>query len=203
MAIAFTPEEREKIQRALLEAALRSASKGSARHVTVDELAREAGISKGAFYGFYKSKEHLFLDMVEMIHGEMYGNAERTMAQSGDKPLNERVFLTIYEVYRVAKERNVIDFMTEEVPLMLRRLPMETGRKLYHDDSEYIKRLIEKGDLQLNADMDTVCTVVRLILSNLRVKNLMGDRFDDAMKAIIRGACQQLVATAQSAVSAL
>ena len=73
MATAFSPQERERIRESLLDAALKSAASQGMRHATVDELAREAGISKGAFYRFYQSKEHLFLSMLERTHEEMYG----------------------------------------------------------------------------------------------------------------------------------
>ena len=56
MATAFSPQERERIRDSLLDAALKSAASLGMRHATVDELAREAGISKGAFYRFYPSK---------------------------------------------------------------------------------------------------------------------------------------------------
>ena len=77
MATAFSPQERERIRESLLDAALKSAASQGMRHATVDELAREAGISKGAFYRFYQSKEHLFLSMLERTHEEMYGSAEK------------------------------------------------------------------------------------------------------------------------------
>ena len=48
MATAFSPQERERIRDSLLDAALKSAATQGMRHATVDGLAREAGISKGA-----------------------------------------------------------------------------------------------------------------------------------------------------------
>ena len=56
MATAFSQRERERIRESLLDAALKSAASPGMRHATVDNLAREAGISKGAFYRFYESK---------------------------------------------------------------------------------------------------------------------------------------------------
>ena len=50
MATAFSPRERERIRDSLLDAALKSAATQGMRHATVDGLAREAGISKGAFW---------------------------------------------------------------------------------------------------------------------------------------------------------
>lgn len=193
MATAFTQQERDRIREQLLDVALRYAAVGGSRRVTVDEIAREAGISKGAFYGFYESKDHLFLDMVERIHHEMYGNAAKVLKEGRELPISERVHRAIFEVYRVARDRNVISFIREEVPLMLRRLPPEAVKALYRSDEEYIRDLIAKGGVSLNADMDTVCTAVRVLLLTLQIKDNVGSHYDEAMKYIIRGACQQLV----------
>lgn len=193
MATAFTPQEREKIREQLLAVALRCAAAGGMRSVSVDEIAREAGISKGAFYGFYTSKELLFLDMVEMIHREMYGNADRVLRENAGLSISERSILAIYEVFRVAKERNVIRFIREEVPLLLRRLPPDTVRAMYHSDDEYIRRLIEHSQVRLTTDMDTACCAVRLLLMTIQFRDEVNGCYDEAMKNIIRGSCGQMI----------
>ena len=65
MAVGFTTKERESITEALLRAAGRHAALSGMKKTSVDELCAEAGISKGAFYSFYPSKEHLFLTVME------------------------------------------------------------------------------------------------------------------------------------------
>ena len=193
MATAFTAQERKKIKEQLLAAALRYASAGGSRHVTVDEIAREAGISKGAFYGFYESKDHLFLDMVEQIHREMYGSAGRVLEDNAALPISERVHLAISEVYRIARERNVIGFVREEVPLILRRLPPLVVKDMYHSDDEHIREMIAKNASRLTADVDTVCAVVRVLLLSLQNQDEVGEHYGEAMKYIIRGACGELI----------
>lgn len=197
MATAFTQQERARIKEQLLAVALRYAPMGGMRRVSVDEIAREAGISKGAFYSFYPGKEQLFLDMVETIHREMYGNADRVMRENAGLPISERIIQAIFEVYRVARERDVIGFIREEVPLMLRRLPPDTVQAMYHSDDEYIRRLIEKSKVRLTADVDTVCSVVRLLLMTIQFKDEVGGRYDEAMRHIIQGSCRQLIAGSQ------
>ncbi|MDD3335397.1 MAG: TetR/AcrR family transcriptional regulator [Eubacteriales bacterium] len=196
MATAFTPKERERIQRQLLDAALSLASQSRPLHVSVDELARMAGISKGAFYSFYDNKEMLFLDMVERIHREMYGNAAKVLASHADRPIEERVSLAISEVYRVARQRNVIAFIREEVPRILRKLPPEKEKELYRSDSDYIRDLISQSKAQLTTDIETACVTVRLLLMTLLFRNEVGGRYDDAVKTLIDGACQILVVKA-------
>ena len=111
MSAELTQRERERDSGRLMDAALRMASTTGMRHATVDELAREAGISKGAFYRFYQSKEHLFLSMLERTHEEMYGSAEKVLAERTDLPLRERTMQAILEMFRVAETYNLIPFI--------------------------------------------------------------------------------------------
>lgn len=72
MAKAFTEQEADIILQNLKTSARRYAASRGVRKTTVDELAREAGISKGAFYKFYPSKEMLFFEILEDMHTEIY-----------------------------------------------------------------------------------------------------------------------------------
>jgi AcrR family transcriptional regulator len=60
---------REESKAATREKLLAAASKAFARYgfaaISVDEIAESAGFSRGAFYSNFKSKDHLFLTVVE------------------------------------------------------------------------------------------------------------------------------------------
>lgn len=60
MPLAFTHEEQLNIQQKLEESAFSLVKQKSVKKITVRELSNQAGISIGAFYKFYPTKEHLF-----------------------------------------------------------------------------------------------------------------------------------------------
>ncbi len=194
MATAFTQRERERIYQSLQDAALKAASTVGMRHVTVDELAHMAGISKGAFYRFFESKEHLFLSMMERMHNEMYQSAERVLSGRTDLSIRQRTMLAIYEVCRVAQKHDLIPFIREEMPLLLRRLPEDVVREHYITDEELIRSLIEKAGAQLNTSLETACTIVRLLMMSLAFKSDVGSGFEEAMRLMVEGACDRVLA---------
>ena len=55
MARSFTEREKENIKKGLQDACKRSWTQYGYKKTSVDELCREAGISKGAFYLFFES----------------------------------------------------------------------------------------------------------------------------------------------------
>jgi AcrR family transcriptional regulator len=61
----FSEQEKQMIQQRLLEKGHEFFCKHGLKKVNVEELAKAANISKGAFYQFFESKEALFMDIVE------------------------------------------------------------------------------------------------------------------------------------------
>ncbi len=193
MATAFTPKERDTIEKKLQEVALQCASTVGMRRTTVDELAKRAGISKGAFYSFYQSKEHLFLTMLEQVHSEIYGSAKQVFDQNPDLPAWERAALAMKEVCRATEEKCIFPFTQDELPLVLRRLPEQVLRGNYHSDAEHLQQLLSRSGLEMALDIETVSAVARLLMMSLMFRQEIGPGFDEALNALIEGACKQFV----------
>ena len=60
----FSESERAIIQEKLLTKGEQLFIRHGLKKVTVDELIDGVGISKGSFYAFYKSKEHLYMELL-------------------------------------------------------------------------------------------------------------------------------------------
>ncbi|HZB97607.1 MAG TPA: TetR/AcrR family transcriptional regulator [Candidatus Sulfotelmatobacter sp.] len=58
-------ERREERRRQLLDAAWRCAARKGYHDTTVDDICAEAGVSKGAFYGYFDSKQSLLVALLE------------------------------------------------------------------------------------------------------------------------------------------
>ena len=59
MAVAFRPDEKDRIVRVLVETAERLFATQGLKKTSLDELVQPAGIAKGSFYAFFDSKESL------------------------------------------------------------------------------------------------------------------------------------------------
>jgi AcrR family transcriptional regulator len=81
----MTRAERAARTRSLLMAA---ASKVCARHgleqASIDQVAEEAGFTKGAFYANFRSKEELFLAMLDERFAEQLAKLDRTLSEEGE-----------------------------------------------------------------------------------------------------------------------
>ncbi|MGE5282059.1 MAG: TetR/AcrR family transcriptional regulator [Chloroflexota bacterium] len=75
------PEVRDARRRQLLEAAWRCAAGKRFAEMTVDDVCAEAGLSKGAFYGYFESKDELLVALLE----EDSAALDRTLTAIGEE----------------------------------------------------------------------------------------------------------------------
>jgi len=66
----FTEAQKEKIRQDLVNAGIEAAGRYGFRKMSIDEIAAKAGISKGAFYLFFPSKELFFLELLNWLEKE-------------------------------------------------------------------------------------------------------------------------------------
>ena len=70
----------------ILDAAQRVAARDGAGHVTLDAVAREAGVSKGGVLYHFPGKDALIAGMLERLIGEFNAEIARLRAEAADGP---------------------------------------------------------------------------------------------------------------------
>jgi AcrR family transcriptional regulator len=86
------PEIRSERRQALLEAAWRCAAVRGFRDLTVDDVCAEAGVSKGAFYGYFDQKQDLLLALLEDDAVALDRELERITTASSSGVVRVRAF---------------------------------------------------------------------------------------------------------------
>jgi len=122
MPKSFPEHERAAIDRALRRAADTSLRRSGVRGTTVDELVAAAGISKGAFYTFYRSREALLWQVVKEEERRLI-DAIGAIA-SRPEPIEDRL-RTAFQEHLLAVS-GLGSLLTEEnLALLTRKLPPE------------------------------------------------------------------------------
>ena len=95
-------QRRQETRRRLIEAALLVFAHQGFERATVDEIVREAGFSKGAFYVHFESKEDLFWEMLE----ERISRQQEAFRQAVDesRPLAENVRTILTGVFQLVRD---------------------------------------------------------------------------------------------------
>jgi AcrR family transcriptional regulator len=104
----------------------------------VESLSRAAGISKGAFYAFFPSKEELFLALLdeheERVHAEVEAAVRADPARGVEGALAAALHAT--------DDPLLSAFMSEEGLAVLRTLPPERQELLLRRDEAHVARLV-------------------------------------------------------------
>jgi AcrR family transcriptional regulator len=192
MAKGFTPHEQEIIQGKLREAARTYAGSIGMRKTTVEQLARAADISKGAFYKFYDSKELLFFEILEELHTEIYQTAADVLKKQGALAPEQRAAAALLTACRVVEEAGMMDFLEQDVAYLLRRIPEEVQREHYHSDEVHVRELLESAGLAPKGGMALAAAVVRGLMLTISHRHEIGARYPQVLETLVRGACREL-----------
>lgn len=192
MAVAFSQNERLEIQRSLKAAARQCAMSMGVRKTTVDQLAQAADISKGAFYNFYRSKEELFLEVLEDMHTAIYDTALSSIQANGSLPDARRASEAILAACRVMGETGMMDFIERDVSYILRKLPPEVKESHYHSDVVHIKDLLECAGLTPRGGMEFAAATVRALILTVSHRADIGECYPQVLDALVCGACDRL-----------
>lgn len=193
MASAFTEQEKSVIQAALKKAAQECAATIGMRKTTVDQLAESAGISKGAFYKFYETKEHLFFEILEDWHTEVYNAAWEMWESRADLPNPQRVAEALLEACQVMEQNSMMDFFENDLPYLLRKIPAEDLKEHYHSDEVHICDLFKRAKIQLTQSPEITSATVRGLILTLSHRKQIGAPYHQVLKILVQGACEQLV----------
>jgi len=144
MPKAFTEQEKELIRKRLLEQGHKQFSAYGLRKTNIEELAEAAGISKGAFYLFYASKEALFMDVVEQVEQRFRQELFAMVDQPGPSP-RVRLFALLHHAFHRVKTIPLLQFLTgSDYDLLFRRVPPETFQEHVANDRAFVNELITR-----------------------------------------------------------
>lgn len=142
MPKAFSEQEKQIIQNRLLEQGYKLFSTYGLKKTNVEELSRAAGISKGAFYVFYPSKEALFMDVVEQAETHLRQEILAAVEQPGPTP-RARLAGVLKQVFAILETLPVLKSLTgSDFDLVLRRIPPEKLQEHLGSDQVFVAELI-------------------------------------------------------------
>jgi AcrR family transcriptional regulator len=164
MPRAFTETERSAIHMRLISVGQDLFSRRGIRATTVEQLARAAGISKGAFYQFYPSKEALFFAIVEQVETAMQSRLEAQVAEAPHDALQ----LLLRASLQARDENPLFDVATsEEAVSVLRTMaPSEQEVFLRRDVemTESIAARLQESGVILNASPIVLAGLLRAMV---------------------------------------
>lgn len=144
MPRAFSEAEKESIMARLLAVGQRLFTSHGLRKVTVEELAAEAAISKGAFYLFYPSKEALFMAVMEQAEQEFRQTVLAAVDAAVGTP-RARLYQVLHTAFTTWKTIPLLQVLTRgEYDGLARRIPAEQLQAHLQSDQGFVEELLAR-----------------------------------------------------------
>ena len=144
MPKGFSEREKEIIHQRLLEEGRKTFSAYGLKKTNIEDLTRAAGISKGAFYLFYESKEDLFMDVAEEAERQFRQVVLQAVEAPGPTP-RARLTSVLKTAFTIWKTTPILQMVQQEdYRQLLMRLPPEKVQEHLASDRQFITVLMER-----------------------------------------------------------
>ncbi len=141
MSKAFSEQEKEWIRQRLLGQGYKLFSTYGLKKTNIEDIAKAAGISKGAFYSFYDSKEVLFLEVIEQAENRVRQQILAAIDLPGSSA-RARLFAALKKAYSLFREIPILKFVTgSDYDILFRRIPAEKLQKHKANDQAFMNEL--------------------------------------------------------------
>jgi AcrR family transcriptional regulator len=144
MPKAFSEQEKEAIRAQMRERGKKLFEKQGIKKTSVDELAQTVGISKGAFYLFYESKEELLMEILEELEKDFRARIFNfsIRPKSDARLLLAKLFkdaLLTWDEYPLLKNFGMTDY-----EYLARKLPPQRVQAHVNRDNEFVNEFIKR-----------------------------------------------------------
>ena len=188
MPKAFSEKEKVAIRARMRQRGKKLFEKQGLKKTSVDELAQAVGISKGAFYLFYESKEELLMEILEELEKDFRARIFNfSISPKSNAPLLlAKLFkdaLLTWDEYPLLKNFGMTDY-----EYLARKLPPQRVQAhVDRDDefvNEFIKRIKREG-IVIKASPRIISNLMKsLFFVSLHRDDLGTDAYIEAMEIL-------------------
>jgi len=171
MPKSFTEQEKISIKNKLIAGCNSKWEQYGYKKTSIDELCLKAGISKGAFYIFFDSKEQLFLETLKELQKKLYISIEEILSEEQNKYGIAKALRVIYKEYD--KSPFLYDTSSTDFTSFMNKLTEEERESIYCDSLTGARAMLNKPFLKLRIHEEKALSVMAALLSLISSKDKM------------------------------
>ena len=220
MPIAFSDEEKMQIRERLLAAAEEIAATSAYKDIKVEALTTIAGISKGAFYKFYDSKEQLFFEMLMREHHRIFApsieilqvsqseksnHMENACTNCGDENMSDKEKIPIFEPIELLEEKlykaifqsteaisksKLETFWTNDAPAIIESQIPDFFVQRNKMILKFVDAYLSQGKLKVSQN-EARHAVMGLIFT-YQIRKSMGSDYKNVLRWMVHGVCESI-----------
>jgi AcrR family transcriptional regulator len=193
MSVAFSDSEIQTIRTRLKKRARECLGKTGVRKTSIADLVSAAGISTGAFYRFYESKELLFFEVFEDMDAEVMEAAAEVLRTRADLVPCERVILALMTCFGKLEDLGFMPAWEAESAYLLRKLPPEALANHQDGEGAQIVGLLTEFGMEASLPHADVAEIVqRLLISLSQLLAVDPEQSRRVSEFMVRAVCERL-----------
>jgi len=176
MPRSFNETEKEDIRKKLIDECKKSWSAYGYKKTNIGELCANVGISTGAFYSFYESKEALFCDVMDDFQ-ESTRRMFKEMLSS--PPSKAEICQVLKKLYLEYAENNIITKRHgPDYKSLLNKLPKEWKERHSKNSEDSLTATLFAPDIKMKVSKDRAHGIIDTLLLTVANKELIKDHYE-------------------------
>ena len=154
-----------------MEACKQSWTQYGYKKTSVDDLCKQVGISKGAFYLFFESKEALFCEVLCFVQEQICNAALEVIEKYKEKHGVAEALKLIYREYD--KNNFLYHSDSTDFTILMNKLSEEQAKKI--EESNYMSQrlFLSQPYLKFKVDADLAMSVIYSLIMNIKNKDIL------------------------------
>lgn len=183
MSPKVTEEYKQIVREEILQAAEDLFARKGYHETSMDDIVKESGLSKGAIYGYFDSKQELFLALSEKYLESELG-AIRSVFSPNDSALKKLKIATEMHFDGIEESIEVcrmnLECWTEAPRIESLHHRMKSRYEMIHKFiAEMISEGIKKGEFRQDIDPDALSSIIHAAIDGLNLQRaVIGKDFD-------------------------
>ena len=171
MARSFSEREKENIRKSLIDICKQSWTQYGYKKTSVDEMCKQVGISKGAFYLFFESKEALFCEVLCSVQREICEMAEAAMEEDKGKSGVVKALKLIYRAYD--KNSFLYGSDTADYTILMNKVSEEQAKEMEQAGELSRQLFLCHPALKFRVNANMAISVIYSLIMNIKNKDIL------------------------------
>ena len=163
----FTETEKSHIRDQLMKAGREWFVRQGLKKTSIEDLTRSAGIAKSSFYGFFGSKEELYMELLMEERGRLRGEISAVSLAGDERGAVERFLRTVVREFETNPLTRRLATHPEEWQAVTRRVPPEVTKANVEDSTDAVSYFIRAGQeagVVSDGDPEILAGVIRSVV---------------------------------------
>lgn len=190
MARGFNSEEKQLINKALIEQGRELFKKVGFQKTSILEITKSVGIAQGTFYKFFDSKEELYFNILEMEEKKFKEQLGQINITETKQP-EETIKATLKKMMRITKDNPLIRelYFGNTMEKLVRKLSPELLEEHFQNDSEsllFLVKKLEEAGFVIEQESAIIASLFRsLFLLTLHEREIGSNEYDETIELLV------------------